>query len=61
VFGEFTLQRVYGTREGQKIEHVPLDQRLQLPSSVVGQFISPPLSRGNPRPIRRGFPQRFHR
>ncbi|VFM95205.1 MAG: hypothetical protein BECKG1743F_GA0114225_111111, partial [Candidatus Kentron sp. G] len=31
VFGEFTLPRaVYGTREGQKIEYVPLDARLQL-------------------------------
>jgi len=34
VFGEFTLERVvYGTREGQKIEYVPLDSRLQLPAS----------------------------
>jgi len=32
VFGEFELLRaVYGTREGQKIEAVPLDERLQLP------------------------------
>ena len=32
VFGLFELLRaVYGTREGQKIEHVPLDERLQLP------------------------------
>ncbi len=32
VFGLFELWRaVYGTREGQKIEHVPLDKRLQLP------------------------------
>ena len=32
VFGLFTLERaVYGTREGQKIECVPLDARLQLP------------------------------
>src|SRR5688572_18966462 len=29
IFGDFTLQRtVYGTREGQKIEFVPLDNRL---------------------------------
>jgi hypothetical protein len=34
IFGEFQLQRaVYGTREGQKIEFVPLDARLQLPES----------------------------
>jgi hypothetical protein len=32
VFGLFELNRaVYGTREGQKIEAVPLDERLQLP------------------------------
>lgn len=32
VFGPFALHRVvYGTREGQKIEAVPLDQRLKLP------------------------------
>jgi hypothetical protein len=32
VFGEFELLRaVYGTREGRKIEAVPLDERLQLP------------------------------
>ena len=32
VFGPFVLHRVvYGTREGQKIEAVPLDQRLRLP------------------------------
>ena len=34
IFGEFQLQRaVYGTREGQEIEFVPLDARLQLPES----------------------------
>jgi hypothetical protein len=34
VFGLFELKRrVYGTREGQKIEYVPLDARLQLPES----------------------------
>jgi hypothetical protein len=32
IFGELTIDRVaYGTREGQRIEHVPLDQRLGLP------------------------------
>jgi hypothetical protein len=32
IFGEMTLSRVvYGTREGQKIERVPLDERLGLP------------------------------
>ncbi len=32
IFGNFELQRaVYGTRERQKIEYVPLDARLQLP------------------------------
>jgi hypothetical protein len=34
IFGEFALERtVYGSREGQKIEFVPLDNRLQLPES----------------------------
>lgn len=32
VFGEYSLPRyVYGSREGQKIEHIPFDARLQLP------------------------------
>ncbi len=32
IFGELTISRfVYGTREGQKIEWVPLDERLGLP------------------------------
>lgn len=35
VFGEFRLQRTaYGSREGQAIACVPLDNRLQLPESV---------------------------
>jgi len=34
IFGSFTLQRtVYGSREGQTLEFVPLDNRLQLPPS----------------------------
>lgn len=34
VFGDFTLARTcYGTRDGQRIALVPLDNRLQLPSS----------------------------
>lgn len=34
IFGEFKVQRMaYGSREGQKIEFVPLDNRLQLPES----------------------------
>jgi hypothetical protein len=34
IFGPFTLPRtVYGSREGQKIDFVPLDNRLQLPAS----------------------------
>lgn len=34
VFGDFTISRtVYGSREGQKIDFVPLDNRLQLPQS----------------------------
>jgi hypothetical protein len=34
IFGLFRLQRsVYGSREGQKVAFVPLDNRLQLPQS----------------------------
>jgi hypothetical protein len=34
IFGELTIARVvYGTREGQKIEYVPLDEHLGLPES----------------------------
>ena len=40
VFGEFKLGRtVYGTREGQKIEYVPLDARLQLPESKFSYLL----------------------
>lgn len=40
VFGEFVLERVvYGTREGQKIEYVPLDERLQLPESKFSYLL----------------------
>ena len=34
IFGVFSLQRVvYGSREGQQLDFVPLDNRLQLPAS----------------------------
>jgi len=40
IFGPFELLRaVYGTREGQKIESVPLDQRLQLPESKFSYLL----------------------
>ena len=40
IFGEFVLSRVvYGSREGQKIEFVPLDNRLQLPASVFSYLL----------------------
>lgn len=40
IFGEFRLQRVvYGSREKQKIELVPLDNRLQLPTSVFSYVL----------------------
>jgi len=40
VFGEFELWRVvYGTREGQRIEYVPLDSRLQLPRSKFSYLL----------------------
>jgi hypothetical protein len=40
IFGEFTLRRtVYGSREKQKIEFVPLDNRLQLPDGVYSYVL----------------------
>src|SRR5688572_5966816 len=40
IFGEFRLARVvYGSREGQKIEFVPLDNRLQLPASAFSYLL----------------------
>src|SRR4051812_31969262 len=40
IFGEFQLARVvYGCREGQKIEFVPLDNRLQLPASAFSYLL----------------------
>ena len=40
IFGEFRLSRVaYGSREKQKIEFVPLDNRLQLPDSVFSYVL----------------------
>jgi hypothetical protein len=40
VFGEFLLQRtVYGSREGQAIACVPLDNRLQLPESAFSYLL----------------------
>ena len=40
IFGEFRLARTaYGSREGQKIEFVPLDNRLQLPPSVFSYLL----------------------
>jgi hypothetical protein len=40
IFGAFTLARTaYGSREGQKIEFVPLDNRLQLPESAFSYVL----------------------
>jgi hypothetical protein len=40
IFGEYALQRTaYGNREGQAIEFVPLDQRLQLPESAFSYVL----------------------
>jgi hypothetical protein len=40
IFGDFVLQRTaYGTREGQTIEFVPLDTRLQLPASDYSSLL----------------------
>ena len=40
IFGEFLLQRTaYGSREGQRVEFVPLDNRLQLPTSAFSYLL----------------------
>jgi hypothetical protein len=40
IFGEFRLQRVvYGSRAGQKIAFVPLDNRLQLPAGTFSYVL----------------------
>jgi hypothetical protein len=40
IFGKFSIPRwVYGTREGQKIEWVPTDQRLQLPEGETSYLL----------------------
>jgi hypothetical protein len=40
IFGRFALHRtVYGSREGQALEFVPLDNRLQLPASVFSYLL----------------------
>jgi hypothetical protein len=40
IFGIFLLERVvYGSREGQKIEFVPLDNRLHLPAEVYSYLL----------------------
>lgn len=40
IFGVFELSRVvYGSREGQKIEFVPLDNRLQLPAGAYSYLL----------------------
>src|SRR5271167_4238280 len=40
IFGAFSLPRmVYGSREGQALEFVPLDNRLQLPQSVFSYVL----------------------
>jgi hypothetical protein len=40
IFGPFELERVvYGTREGQRVEHVPLDARLRLPADKFSYLL----------------------
>lgn len=40
IFGEFKFERtVYGSRAGQKIDFVPLDNRLQLPEGVFSRVL----------------------
>jgi hypothetical protein len=42
VFGDFTLTRTcYGTRDGQQIALVPLDNRLQLPAGEYSYLLQP--------------------
>src|SRR4051812_27039455 len=58
IFGELTITRVvYGTREGQKIESVPLDRRLGLPEGGLllcpGGLVAAVLPEGV---VRRGGP-----
>jgi hypothetical protein len=39
IFGAFTLARTaYGSRAGQQIQFVPLDNRLQLPASAFSEY-----------------------
>lgn len=40
IFGEFRLERtVYGSREGQTLQFIPLDNRLQLPEGVFSYVL----------------------
>ena len=40
IFGEFRLERtVYGSREGQALQFIPLDNRLQLPEGVFSYVL----------------------
>jgi hypothetical protein len=40
IFGPFEISRyVYGSREGQKIEHIPLDAHLQLPRNKFSYLL----------------------
>jgi hypothetical protein len=46
IYGPLELERwVYGTREGQKIEHVPLDARLGLPAGEISYVLEDWLER----------------
>jgi len=46
IFGELNIERrVYGTREGQKIEAVPLDARLALPAGEISYVLADWLER----------------
>jgi len=46
IFGELTIDRyVYGTREGQRIEFVPLDEKLGLPDGEFSYVLSDWLQR----------------
>jgi hypothetical protein len=46
IYGPLEIERwVYGTREGQKIEHVPLDARLGLPAGEISYVLEDWLER----------------
>jgi len=57
IFGELAIDRfVYGTREGQRIERVPLDERLGLPEGDFS-YVPPPTTTPRRAPRGSGCPR----